>query len=72
MQMLIESCGGSVMVPPSREKFQELSSMSLLLFHETFFRQISMVSYLPSDQRLKTYNNFKITFKELQFIQCTV
>ena len=62
MQMLIESWGGSVMVPPSTEKFQELSSMSLLLFHETFFRQISMVSYLPSDQRLKTYNNFKIYF----------
>ena len=48
------------MVPPFKEKFQELSSMSLLHFHDTFFRQISMVSYLPSDQRLKTYNNFKI------------
>lgn len=56
--------GGKCYGPTLKRKTSglELSSMSLLHFHETFFRQISMVSYLPSDQRLKTYNNFKIYF----------
>lgn len=53
--------GGKCYGPTLKRKTSglELSSMSLLHFHETFFRQISMVSYLPSDQRLKTYNNCK-------------